>query len=108
MDEKLIRKFLSKMKCESCGREYATDNITVLGRQEDLWFFLLYCADCKRQGLVTVATSEGKMPEPLSELGEAEKGKLSTPVDVDDLLDMHIFLENFSGDFRSLFSENNE
>jgi hypothetical protein len=38
----------------------------------------------------------------------ADTGKLSAPIDFDDVLDMHIFLKDFDGDFRSLFCERQE
>ena len=38
----------------------------------------------------------------------ADNGGLSAPIDFDDVLDMHIFLKDFSGDFRSLFCERQE
>ncbi len=36
---------------------------------------------------------------------EQPEGELAPPVDVDDLLEMHEFLESFDGDFKSLFRD---
>jgi len=105
MDERFIKKLLSKMKCGACGQHYESANVKVLEHREDLWFLSVYCPGCKSQGLVAAIIREGKVPEIVTELTEAERSKLSTPIDSDDLIDMHTFLKDFSGDFSSLFSE---
>lgn len=105
MDEKFIKKLLSNMKCGVCGQHYEPANINVLGHREDLWFLSVYCPSCKSQGLVAAVIKEGKVPEVVTELTEAEKGKFSSPIGSDDVIDMHILLKDFSGDFSSLFPE---
>jgi len=105
MDEKFIKKLLSNMKCGVCGRHYESANINILGHREDMWFLSVYCPGCKSQGLIAAVIKEGKVPELVSELTEAEMSKLSTPVGSDDIIDIHTFLKDFSGDFSSLFSE---
>lgn len=105
MDERFIRKLLSNMKCGVCGQHYEPANIKVLEHREDLWFLSVYCPGCKSQGLVAAVIREGKAPEIVTELTEVEKSKLSTPIDSDDVIDMHTFLKDFGGDFSSLFSK---
>jgi len=105
MDERFIRKLLSNMKCGVCGQHYEPTNISVLGHREGLWFLSVYCPSCKSQGLVAAVIKEGKVPEVVTELTEAEKSKFSIPIGSDDIIDMHTFLKDFSGDFSSLFSE---
>jgi len=103
MDERFIRKLLSNMKCGVCGHHYEPANIKVLEHREDLWFLSVYCPGCKSQGLVAAVIREGKAPEIVTELTEVEKSKLATPIESDDVIDMHTFLKDFSGDFSSLF-----
>jgi len=105
MDERFIKKLLSNMKCGVCGQHYEPANIKVLEHREDLWFLSVYCPGCKSQGLVAAVIREGKAPEIVTELTEVEKNKLSTPIDSDDVIDMHTFLKDFGGDFSSLFSK---
>jgi hypothetical protein len=38
-------------------------------------------------------------------LESPEMSPPSQPVNTDDVLDMHLFLKNFNGDFRRLFAE---
>jgi hypothetical protein len=105
MDDKFIRKLLSNMKCGLCGQHYESTNVNILGHREDLWFLSVFCTSCKSQGLVAAIIKEGKSPEVITELTAAERAKFSAApsIDSDDVLDMHTFLEKFSGDFFSLF-----
>ncbi len=105
MDERFIKKLLSNMKCGVCGQHYEPANVKVLEHREDLWFLSVYCPGCKSQGLVAAVIREGKAPEIVTDLTEVEKSKLSTPIDSDDVIDMHTFLKDFGGDFSSLFSK---
>ena len=110
MDDKFIKKLLSNMKCGTCGHPYEMTNINVLGHREDLWFLSVYCPSCNSQGLVAAVIKEGKSPEIITELTEEERSKFTDapPVGSDDVLDMHTFLGEFSGDFTSLFPEEKE
>ncbi|HJX70237.1 MAG TPA: hypothetical protein VJ441_03995 [Dehalococcoidia bacterium] len=92
------------MKCGVCGQSYESTDINVLGHREDLWFLSVYCPACKSQGLVAAVIKEGKLPEVITELSEAERAKFSAtpPIGSEDVLDMHILLDKFSGDFSSL------
>lgn len=78
-----------------------------MGHREDLWFLSVHCLSCKSQGLVAAVIKEGESPEELPELTEADIARFasSSPIDSDDVLDMHTFLEEFSGDFSSIFPE---
>src|SRR4030042_6166282 len=104
MDEKFVRNLLPKIKCGRCGQQCEPANIDVMGHQEDLWLFSAYCSSCKSQGLVLVAVAikESEEPGVVTEPTEAEQTKFSTPISSDDVLDMHTFLKDFSGDFSSL------
>jgi hypothetical protein len=105
MDEKFIKKLLSNMKCGICGQPYEAVNINVMGHRDDLWFLSVHCLSCKSQGLVAAVVKEGESPEAVPEHTETntEKSASSPPIDSDDVLNMYTFLEEFSGDFSSLF-----
>jgi len=105
MDEKIIKKLLSNMKCGVCGQHYEPTHVRVLGHQENLWFLTVFCQGCQSQGLVAAVIKEGKPVEVVAELSEAERSKFSNSpaIGTDDVLDMHTFLKKFGGDFSSLF-----
>ena len=105
MNEKTIKDLLSNVKCGNCGQHCEPANIEVMGHQEDLWFLSVYCPYCRSQGLVVATIGKSDVPEVVNELTETEKSEFSIPVSSDDIIDMHIFLKDFNGDFYSLFSE---
>jgi hypothetical protein len=105
MEEKLIKKFMTSIKCSVCGQHYKIDNVGVLGHQKDLWFLTVSCSACQTQSLVAAVIKEGKAPEVTTDLTEAEMDKFKK-MDIlthDEALDMHNFLKDFDGDFSQLF-----
>ena len=107
MEENLIKRFMTSIKCSACGQRYEVDNIKVLGHQEDLWFLSVFCPACQTQCLVAAVIKEGKAPQLTTDLTEAEldKFKGTDKPTSDDALDMHSFLKDFEGDFSRLFSQ---
>ena len=103
MNLKLLEKILSKIKCRECGEQCEPDNITILGRHKEIWFFTSYCSCCDRQSLVIVAVNKDK--ELVTKLTGAEQTEFDKPVSLDDVIDTHLFLDDFNGDFLSLFPE---
>jgi len=107
MEEKLIKRFMTSIKCSVCGQRYEVDNVRVLGHQEDLWFLSIFCSTCQAQCLVAAVIKEGKEPKVITDLTEAEREKFKKmgKLTADEILDMHLFLKGFDGDFSQLFSQ---
>jgi len=107
MEEKLIKRFMTSIKCSVCGQRYEVDNVRVLGHQEGLWFLSVFCSACQTQCLVAAVIKEGKAPKVITDLTEAEldKFKKMDKPTADEMLDMHSFLKDFDGDFSRLFSQ---
>jgi len=107
MEEKLIKRFMTSIKCSVCGQRYEVDNVKVLGQQEDLWFLSVLCSACQTQALVAAVVKEGRAPKVTTDLTEAEldKFKEMDKLTADETLDMHSFLKGFDGDFSQLFSQ---
>jgi len=105
MEEGLIKRLMSSIKCEVCGQRYEVDDINVLGHQEDLWFLSALCPACHTRCLVAAVIREGKVPELITDLSEAELDRFRNDVQLtaDEMLDMHNFLKDFDGDFSRLF-----
>lgn len=106
MDERFVKRLMANMKCGVCGQRYESPNVHILGHRDDLWFVGVHCPSCRSQGLVAAVIKEGKVPEFVSELSEAEQAKFlkSSEVAPDDVLEMHDFLKGFDGDFTRLFT----
>ena len=100
-----IRQTLSNMKCKSCGQQYEPDNVCFRGQREDCWFVSIYCPGCRvlTPGIVHVGI--GDISEGVTHSSETDSSEVCTPIDSNDVADMHAFLEDFSGDLHSLFSE---
>ena len=107
MDESSIKKVMTSAKCSGCGQRYEEENIEVLGHHEDMWFLSVYCVPCRAQYLVTAVIDEEGAPETFTDLSAAELEKFqdAESLKVDEVLDMHSFLQKFDGDFSRLFSE---
>ena len=107
MEERLIKRFMTSIKCSVCGQHYEVDNVKVLSHQEDLWFLSVFCSACQTQCLVAAAIKEGKAPKVITDLTEAEldKFKKMDRLTADEVLDMHSFLKGFDGNFSQLFSQ---
>ena len=107
MEESFVRKLMASIKCSVCGQHYKVDNIDVLGSEEDLWFLRVSCSACNTQYLVAAIIREDRAPEVITDLTEAELGRLRNMDRLipDDVLDMHNFLKDFDGDFSRLFSQ---
>ncbi len=107
MEENLIKRFMTSIKCSVCGQRYGVDNVKVLGHQEDLWFLSVFCSACQTQCLVAAVVKEGRVPKVTTDLTEAEldRFKKMDKLTADEVLDMHSFLKGFDGDFFQLFSQ---
>ncbi len=107
MEERLIKRLMTSIKCSSCGQHYEVYNIDILGHSEDMWFLKARCSTCDTQCLVAATIKESRVSEVVTDLSEAELDTLadSDAVAVDDVLNMHNFLKDFDGNFSRLFGQ---
>jgi hypothetical protein len=104
MEERTIKRLMSSVKCSSCGQNYKGYNVQVIGHFHGLWFVSAYCSLCHNQYLLALTIGKEKA-EACTDLKEAELAKFNkfgVPTS-DDIIDMHCFLKQFSGDFAQLF-----
>jgi len=106
VEEGLIKRLMASIKCGVCRHRYEVDNINVLSHDQDLWFLSAICPSCHTRCLIAAIVREGKAPEIITDLTEAELSRFrnAAKLTADDVLDMHDFLKNFDGDFSRLFS----
>jgi hypothetical protein len=113
-------------RCVVCHREYSTDDIEIISRKSDIWTMLVECEDCHARNFVAavlndadpqdaqlalrrltedaILQAEHVHPRQRNEADILPEGPTNgTPVDAGDVLDMHLFLEEFDGDFSALF-----
>ncbi len=108
----IIKKMLlhTMERCSVCGREFAEDDLRILGHQDDMWFLMVVCHNCHTQGLLAVSVKEETAanqsildPDLVEEMAKVSD---AAPVRDNDVLDMHQFLQDFDGDFINLFQRN--
>ena len=102
-------------RCGVCHHVFVADDIHVLSRKPDMWMMVVECTECRARNFVAAVLNDGDPSEAqlaLRRLSEAavrgeSPGSPSAPsrppVTADDVLDVHEFLRDFDGDFRSLF-----
>jgi len=106
VEERLIKKLMTSMKCEECGQNYESFNIDILGHRQDMWFLRALCSSCNTQCLVAAVVREDKVVEGVDDLTMDEMDKnQGEAIETDDMLDMHNFLIGFDGDFSSFFGQ---
>lgn len=94
--------------CSQCQGSYAIDDIRIVGRNGNLWVLTVTCSDCQTQAFVAAVVGDQEQDDDRVEQtarSEASDsaGAAESALTVDDVLDMHEFLESFDGDFHSLF-----
>ena len=104
-------------RCSVCHRGFEPDDVHVLSRKADMWMLMVSCGECHARNFVAAVIGDGDAEEAqlaLRRLGEEhvrsrldiepESEAAGEPVSVDDVLEVHEFLQGFDGDFQRLFS----
>ena len=96
----------------------------MLARRSEVWMVMVRCTSCGRKGIFVVsfpgssrserrkaileaeALGEGALTEAVlaDEAPLAAEAHPNAPVTVDDVIDMHLFLKRFDGNFAALFA----
>lgn len=101
-------------RCGECRRRYALEDFDVIGHRDHLWMVTVICEGCRSQGFITAivedpanstTTANGVGGQSLTDLTSTEVARFAdtAPVNSVDLLDIHEFLDDFDGDFATLF-----
>jgi hypothetical protein len=108
-----LRTQLTSFGCASCGQAYEAGRIRVLAERDGLFFVDLACRHCDTQAIAIITVQVGEDDDPHAEAGELPLIQLepaddpvardvAPAVSVDDVLDVHQFLDGFAGDTRDL------
>jgi hypothetical protein len=119
--ESLVRHLMRTVRCSVCEATYESDDVSVLGHQDELWFVAVRCASCQTQGLIAALVRDGALeedsggrpdgaaagqrptpwsPDPLGKdpARAADRG----PITESDVDDMREFLQDFQGGMGAL------
>jgi hypothetical protein len=108
----------SRRRCIVCRRPYGRKGVRILGRRDEAWLVAVTCDYCQAQGLM-VATLDSEeetinltrrtdtRPKVMYDVSYEEwlAFQEMPPISEDDVLDMHLFLKDFDGDFKKLFGK---
>ena len=98
-----------KLKCQECGQYYNEEDIEIIKNQDGSCFLNIYCPVCNRRSFaIALIKNEGQNNINKDALGKssATQQKHFTTINESDVIDMCTFLEDFDGDFNSLFKQN--
>jgi hypothetical protein len=119
-ERQIKRIVLDRMeRCSVCHRGFEPDDVHVLSRKSDMWMLMVSCGECNARNFVAAVIGDGDAEEAqlaLRRLGEEHvqsgvdgaddvESPIGVAVSVDDVLDMHAFLQEFDGDFLGLFRD---
>lgn len=107
-------------RCSVCHRTFDEDDVEVLSRKQDMWMMIVQCRDCQARSFVAALVGDATSTSPsgqLFDLAAAEFGfeeridaveiveneePAAPAMTVDDVIEMHEFLNDFDGDFKRL------
>ena len=104
MVDDFMKNSLPEIHYRRCGQQCLPGNIKLIMQHSNVAWFSVHCHSCGTDNFAMATLHNDEMPEVVTELTESEIAKLSTPIYADDILDMHLFLKDFKGDFSSLFN----
>lgn len=116
-------------RCVVCHRQYEEGDISSIQRRPGVWTLMIECDQCHSRNYVAAVTQNGSAEDAVLEIRKLTQDALSDvnrrilshmlphdqpetgekipadtgPVTAEDVLEMHTFLEDFDGDFASLF-----
>ena len=63
MEERIVKKLMTSVKCTNCGRNYQMRDVKILGNHEDIWFLQVSCSSCHSRYLITAVIDQEGIAE---------------------------------------------
>ena len=102
---RLVLKLITRLRCPECGRLYDPEDFALTHRWQDVWVLSTRCRHCDELCHVVVFMRMDAEGEPSVDLTPEEAGVVEgwPQITGDDVLDVHMVLREFDGDFKALF-----
>jgi hypothetical protein len=103
---RLVLKLISQLHCLECGELYERQDFSMVHRWDDVWLLSSHCRACGEIGHVVIFMRLDADPDFATDLTpeEIESAEEWQPITADDVLDVHVLLEDFEGDFEELLT----
>ncbi len=117
--QQIVRYIRKNLQCPICQKNYLNRGIEVLSTFDDQGLFHLNCTHCTNQVMVHVTISDDEAI--MTQTAESHQQKITAEkslserkhrsinigenVTINDVIDIHSFLNEFNGDFKSLFKK---
>lgn len=107
----LLRSQARRYRCAACGKSMADCDINILAQQGNRALVRVTCTACNDENLLQIVfQGEGEAAAPPAQPRrrrptiEIDEGRpeAAEPITSDELLDLHLFLQEHAGDFREL------
>ncbi|GAC1322185.1 MAG: hypothetical protein NVSMB22_08700 [Chloroflexota bacterium] len=103
--ERLLKQLISSRRCKICRQTFDRNHVRVAARDDQLWIVSARCTTCRHQQVFWVRPKPHGLEGVFRDVSDEEEEMFAAmdPVATDEVLDMHEFLAEFNGDFRTLF-----
>ncbi|MFI5273099.1 MAG: hypothetical protein ACHQ4H_08725 [Ktedonobacterales bacterium] len=105
--ERIIREQFAERACRRCGAPYGADSVVILARRPSHWMVMVSCEHCHQRNVYLISFPDPADPNAVAPLdldSPFAPPPERSPITATDVAAMHEFLQDFSGDFRSIFS----
>ena len=107
---RLVLKLVARLRCVACERPYDPHDFTLVHNWQDTWVLSTRCRHCHEPCHVVIFMRLDAKPEPKAELitdltpEELQEEGYRSPITFDDVLDVHVLLEESNGDLETLLA----
>lgn len=104
-EERLVKRVVARLRCASCRRQHAAENVDIMGCYGEVWIVGVNCPRCDRPGMFVVSVRKDSSLERVTDLTEDEQARFvgAASVEESDVEGMRHFLAEFGGDFNTIF-----
>jgi hypothetical protein len=103
----IVRQIVARVRCAVCKHHFGASDVQMLGKRETAWAFQVRCRECRTEALMLVlVTSRGAQPI-YTDLAPSEwkRFQASPPISDDDVIEVHRYIQAYTGDFSELLDE---
>ncbi len=103
----LIRHIIAHVPCAICRRRFAARDVQILDRRGNVWAMSVKCRACGTDAILFAVMNEAKTKPVRTDLTPDEWPRFGNalPIQTDDVIRVHEFIQSYAGDFTDLLEE---